>query len=109
MTAFPNGKKWGSKAPRQPLRVSYLVGTRCHGKKISLFPLKVKLALTDSRAMARTFPINPANPCNIPYANLAHPSPAAALSQQELTAVSQFKPVKVYGNTQLTVLPKKEF
>lgn len=76
-------------------------------EKISLFPLKVKLALTDSRATARTFPINPANPSNIPYANLTHPSPAAALSQQELTAVSQFKPVKVYGNTQLTVLPKK--
>lgn len=86
-------------------------------KKIFLFLLKVKLALTDGGAGAqpgpwhwgvnlfllpRTFPSNPANPCNISYATLTHQP------QQELTVMSQLKPVKVYGNTQLTLLPKRE-
>lgn len=86
-------------------------------EKIFLFLLKVKLALTDGGAGAqpgpwhwgvnlfllpRTFPSNPANPCNISYATLTHQP------QQELTVMSQLKPVKVYGNTQLTLLRKRE-
>lgn len=64
-------------------------------EKIFLFLLKVKLALTDGGAGAqpgpwhwgvnlfllpRTFPINPANPCNISYATLTHPAPAGTHS-----------------------------